>query len=118
MTAAVDRNVFHRQRPCLALLHCAFLPEGLRELHPWRRLAGDPARHLERRGLPAFPPRASVRHTSKGVLKLRPPMEPLVSCRSTRRSDRSTGQLCPPLSPASTRRRQLAPAWRPWSLSA
>src|SRR5262249_14784922 len=118
MPAAVRRNAFLRQRPRLALLHRAVLPEGLRELHPWRRHAGDPARHLERRGLPAFSPRAAVRHTNKGLLKLRPALEPLVSCRSTRCSDRSTGQLCPPLSPASTRRRQLAPAWPPWWLLA
>ncbi len=47
--AAVDGDVFHRQRPRAALLHRAVLPARLRELHARRRHPAVAARNLERR---------------------------------------------------------------------
>ncbi len=46
--AAVDGDVFHRQRPGAAMLHRAVLAARLRELHARRRHPGVAARNLER----------------------------------------------------------------------
>ena len=50
--AALDGDVFHRQRPRAALLHRAVLAARLRELHAGRRHPAVAARDLGRAGLP------------------------------------------------------------------
>ena len=74
---ALDRDVFHRQRPRAALLHRAVLAARLRELHARRRHAGEPARDLERPALPVLPRRASVGRAAAGLRELRPALEPV-----------------------------------------
>ncbi len=75
--AAVDGDVLHRQRPVAALLHRAVLAEGLRELHAGRCHAVEPARDLERPGLPDLPRRAAVGCAAQVLRQLRPALEPV-----------------------------------------
>src|SRR5260370_25952716 len=73
--AALDGDVFHRQRPRAALLHRAVFTAWLRELHPWRRHPAVTARNLEWRRLPGVPRVTPFRSPARCVRKLRPAVE-------------------------------------------
>src|SRR5258706_13785485 len=73
--AALDGDVFHRQRPRAALLHRAVFTAWLRELHPWRRHPAVTARNLEWRRLPGIPRVTPFRSPARCVRKLRPAEE-------------------------------------------
>src|SRR5258708_12119771 len=73
--AALDGDVFHRQRPRAALLHRAVFTARLRELHPWRRHPAVTARNLEWRRLPGVPRVTPFRSPARCVRKLRPAVE-------------------------------------------
>ncbi len=90
--AAMDGDVFHRQRPRAAVLHRAVLPARLRELHARRRHAGIAARDLERPGLPVVPRRAAVRPAALRLRELRTALEP-VSMMRRRHPDAQRGSL-------------------------
>ena len=79
--AAVDGDVFHRQRPRAAVLHRAVLAARLRELHARRRHPGVAARDLERRGLPLVPRGPAVRPAARRLRELRAALEPLGDAR-------------------------------------
>src|SRR3984885_6500159 len=75
--AAMDGDVFHRQRPRAAVLHRAVFAARLRELHPRRRHPADAARDLDRPGLRRFPQGAIVEHAAGRLRQLRTAMEPV-----------------------------------------
>src|SRR5580704_12453281 len=75
--AAVDGDVFHRQRPRAAVLHRAVLAARLRELHARRRHSANPARDLDRPGLRRFPEGTAVEHAAGRLRQLRIAMESL-----------------------------------------
>src|SRR5206468_1546653 len=75
--AAMDCDVFHRQRPRAAVLHRAVLAARLRELHAGRCDATDLAGDLEWAGLPFVSGGAAFGQATDGLRELRPALEPL-----------------------------------------
>src|SRR5580698_6050902 len=75
--AALDGDVFHRQRSRAAVLHRAVLAARLRELHARRRHPADAARDLDRPGLRRFPQGTIVEHAAGRLRQLRIAVESL-----------------------------------------
>jgi Glycosyl transferase family 2 len=73
----VDVDVFHRQWPRAALLHCAVFDARLRQLHPRRRLAADPSRDMERSQVPGISRQADECRASARLRQLRVTLEPV-----------------------------------------
>src|SRR5260370_20125617 len=79
MPAALDRDVFHRQRARAAVLHRAVLATRLRELYARRRHAADAARDLDRAGLSRFPQGAQIQCAAGSLRQLRLALEPVAN---------------------------------------
>jgi hypothetical protein len=77
MPASVVVDVYHRERPRVAVLHRAVQHEGLWEFYAGECHAEQPARDMERTGVSTLSRRVVDECSAACLRQLRPSMEPL-----------------------------------------